>query len=238
MKKINLLLPALAAGAAGMVLRLALYRTGFDDRGLLIPGNPLHSLCWLLAIALGVFLLLRLRGDGSGLTLPRELRIFSAAAAAALLAFCAGDYVRDAQGGLQWARALFCALLAAATALEALAGIRRRAIHPALHTPACLFFAVDMLCRYQNWSGNPQLADYCFALAASVCLCLAAYHRLALPAGLGKPKAHLLFTLMGLCLCLYSLVGPEGGAFYLAGAFWILTGPDTIPGKEKTDVPS
>ena len=148
----------------------------------------------------------------------------------------ARTFLLNAQSRLQWFRAVFCCLTAAASALAALMQGARREVHPALHTPACLFFAADMLCRYQNWSGNPQLADYCFALGASVCLCLAAYQTLALPARLGNRRSYLMCALLGLSLCLFSMAGPEADVLYLAGAFWILSGLQMpVPEPEEED---
>ena len=232
MKKIHPLLPALAAGSAGYVLRFLLYRNGFDDRGLLNPADPLHILCWILALGLSVFLLLRLRKNCDAPIAP-VFGTLSAVAAALLLAFCTWNFVPDAQGTLQRVRVALCALAAAAIILSALIQATGRTIHPALHVPVCLFFPTDMLCRYQNWSGNPQLADYCFTLGASVCLCLSAYQLVAMPAKLGKRKFHLLFTLLALCLCLFSLAGPESSPLYLAGAFWAVAALSFVhPGEE------
>lgn len=228
-----LLLHALATGAAGLALRWLMYRTGFDDRGLLSRTNPLHIGCWILALALAGHILRRLRTDADvNITLPGSTRAVAAAAAAVLLALYGGGLMNQAEGALRLVQTGLALCCAAASAAQALLLFRGKGSPAPLHIPACLFFAADMLCRYQGWSGNPQLADYCFALIGSVCLSLTAYHRIALPSGLGSRKICLLCSLMGLCLCLYSLAGSEGVLLYLAGACWVLAG---LSGPEKEE---
>lgn len=210
---------ALGAGAVGIALRLALYRTGFDHRHLLTPNNPLHLLSLGLALALTVylFILLRTGKDSPDTLLPGGI---PAGGAAALILGLNAWQLFSAAGGdyLEFVRAVLGLLCAVSLALTALTRFRGRTPALAVQSAVCLFFALDMLCRYQNWSGNPRLADYCFALPASICLCVVAYQSLALPRGLGNGKVRRFAGLMALCLCLFSLVGSGSPAFYLGGA--------------------
>ena len=47
---------ALGAGALGFCLRLALYRTGFDERNILSSSHPLHVACLVLTVLAAVYL--------------------------------------------------------------------------------------------------------------------------------------------------------------------------------------
>lgn len=214
-----LVLPALGAGIAGLFLRLALYRTGFDSRHLLTPNNLPQLLCFILALGLAGYLLFLLRpGKETPAVASLPGSSLSGFAAALVLGLNAwqlsrvqGEYLDAVRMALAW-------LSAAGVALTALARFRGRIPALPVQTAVCLFFALDMLCRYQNWSGNPRLADYCFALPASICLCVIAYQALALPRALGSRKVRLFACLMALCLCLYSLAGSGSPMFYLGGA--------------------
>ena len=56
--------PALAAavgGVLGLMLRTALYRSGFDDRGILSASHPLHLACLVLTVAMALYLAFQAR---------------------------------------------------------------------------------------------------------------------------------------------------------------------------------
>ena len=220
-----LLYHALAAGAAGICLRMILYRTGFDQRGLLDRADPLHIICCLLALTLAVRLLIALRGPKKfSLKLPAALRTGAAVGSAVLLGVNLVRLFPVSGDTLTLVRIGAGSLCCVAICFEVLSPTRAERVGTPLRALVCLFFALDTLCRYQGWSGNPQLPDYCFALPASVFLCICAYQRLALPVELGSRKVHFFAGLMGLCLCLFSLVGTGSPLHYLSGALWILSG--------------
>jgi len=213
----SLFFPALAAGAAGGALRFALYRTGFDHRGLLPLYHPLQLLCVGIALALAVYLLIHLRQETE--VPPLHGGTPAGIAAALTLGLNAWQLIPGIQGDyLDIMRVVFAFLCAIGVAGSTLVRFRGSTPGLSIQTAVCLFFPLDMLCRYQLWSGNPRLADYCFALPASVFLCVTTYHSLALSRGLGSRKIQTFAGLMALCLCLYSLVGSGSPVFYLGGA--------------------
>ena len=221
-KTIHPLLPTLAAGLLGAGLRLMLYRTGFDSRGILSDTHPLHMACMLLAAVLGLWLALRCRKEEANFSADRTLCRIFALAACALLAANAFTYPQPLSGALHTARLVlacgcaFCIMASAWISLPEAASLM-------CHGVICIYFAVDMLCRYQTWSGNPQLPDYCFHVLSCVFLALSSYQRMAFDVGLGKVRTLRFTGLMALLLCLMSTVGPDPWQFFLGGACWALT---------------
>lgn len=224
-KYIHLPILAAATGAVGAFLRFFLYRTGFDEKGLLTARSPLHIACWVLAAAAAVCFALSVRKlDGSA----RYRNNFHASRVCGLGDLCAGALLlaasflvmKDAQDRMEYARAFLGCLAACCLAVTGWCRMAGKRPFFAFHALVCVFFAVDMICRYRVWSGNPQLEDYCFHLLACVFLTLAAYHRTAFDAGMGSRRMSLFATLMAMMLCLLSLVGPDNSLFYLGGAVW------------------
>lgn len=227
-----LLIRCMIPGLLGLALRAVLYRTGFDDRGILSAAHPLHLACCALVCVTGVWLLLKLRSmkkrdlrPGGARTL---YRILGGIAAGALLLFSVPEFLKEGGGLLAQIRAVLA--LAAALSMPVSVYCPREFKLPRLagRSVICLYFVVDMLCRYRNWSGNPQLPDYVFHVAALVCLSLCSYHRLAFCSGLSKRKTHVFFSLMAMVLCLMSLIGAESRTFYLSGALWAGFGMCTL----------
>lgn len=257
-------LPALpvaaAAGLAGTVLRLLLYRTGFDEKGILSSGHPLHLSCLALAAGMLVYFAFRVRKTENTVTGRPVPRLLLGLAAGCLmliqgLSLYRGispdlwlaapmSLYRRISGALPLVRCALMVLAGIAMGICTLPGNRSRTLATVCHSIVCIAFAADMLGRYQVWSGNPQLPDYVFHVLAGVALSLGSYQTLALYTGLGKPGLQRFFCLSGLFLCLLCLVGPDPWNFYLSGALWsaacLLT---TVPPQEdireeNTDVPA
>lgn len=238
---------ALLAGVVGFCMRATLYRTGFDDKNILSATHPLHLACVAVTLLTAAYLLLSLRGlSGSGdpaKNFPRsEVRSLAILGAACLTLLHALALTRVSGNLMDRGRTVLAFAGAASMFLCALPGSHRKARTLALGI-ITVFYALDMLCRYQAWSGNPQLPDYCFQIFACVLLSLCSYHRLAFATGLGKRRMLLFCCLMSLTLCLMCAAGPETRVFYLGGAFWAAgcmcaTQPPAEDAQEETDVPA
>lgn len=218
----HLLPRVLAAGLAGAVLRLILYRVGFDEKGLLAAGHPLHLLSMVLAVAAVIALALQCRKipePQANLTLPG---IAAGLAAGSLMLLHTCLLAQTEAAPLALIRLAVSALGTASMLLTLCPPIRKSPILPFCLGVVCVHFALDMLCRYRQWSGNPQLPDYCFHVLACVFLCLCSYQRLAFGVGQGSRKALSFCCLTGLLLCMLSLAGPEAPGYYLGGACWSL----------------
>ena len=80
-----------------------------------------------------------------------------------------------------------------------------------------------MISRYQLWSSDPQLQDYCFYLTAYVALMLTAYHHAAFDARMGSHKALWLYSLAAVYLGCLSLKGNMDIALLLGCSAWAFT---------------
>ena len=80
-----------------------------------------------------------------------------------------------------------------------------------------------MVSRYQMWSSDPQLQDYCFYLTAYVALMLTAYHHAAFDAGMGSHKLLWFFSLAAMYLCCLSLKGNADTVLLLGCGVWAFT---------------
>lgn len=210
----------LGGGAVLMGLRGLIYAYGFDEKGILSASHPLHLTCLALAAAYLVFLAFRVRKLGGPNGAQENFAVGPWAVAAAL----AGTYLtvqfgirRMEPGTLNLLRLAMTLLAALSMTASVFLRDRRGA---AFRVLLCLYFCAEMLLRYRDWSGNPQLPDYVFHVLACVCLCLGAYHRLAFDVDLGHRRQLLYFGLASLFLCLAAAVGPEEWEFYLGSALW------------------
>lgn len=211
---------AAAGGFLGLLLRSLLYRIGFDDRGMLSAFHPLQTATVILTLFMGVYLALTVRRSPENTQAHPILQPAAGFLAGCFLLFRTAATFRQMTGPLGACCVLLNILAAASMFLLPMAGNRR---FPALcHGLVCAAYAADMLIRYRDWSGNPQLPDYCFHVLAGVALSLCAYHTLALHTGLAKPRIHRFWCLSALFLCVLCLAGPEPRAFYLSGGFWAM----------------
>lgn len=238
-KMIQLLTLCLIPGLLGLILRYFLYRFGFNEKGILPSSHPLHLICCALVPATAVWLLLQLKAmkkrDFRPGAAAAPCRVLGGILAGVLLAVSALGLFREGAGLLSRVRAILALLAALAMPLSVYAPRERKLPRLFGRALICLYFVVDMLSRYRVWSGNPQLPDYVFHVAALVCLSLCSYHRLAFCTGIGQRRAHGFFSLMAMVLCLLCLVGPEPRLFYLSGALWAGAGMCTLtpPGAPK-----
>ncbi len=221
----NLLPHSLAAGILGFCLRLTLYRIGFDEKNILSATHPLQLACLALTALMAVYLWLNVRTLGeksdSVAKFPASpLRALGFLAAACFTAFHALTLVREISVPLNLLRIALAFAGSISMGLCALPYRRFRGLRALCRGIVCAFFAIDMLCRYQSWSGNPQLPDYVFQVLACAALSLLSYQRLAFDTGLGKRRRLLFLCPMGLYLCLLCAAGPETRIFYLGGACW------------------
>lgn len=224
-KTSRLLAVALSCGILGASLRLLLYRIGFDERNILSSSHPLHLLCLGLTALLAIYLLLSIRklqgSSDPGVNFPNSplcrLTILCAGCLTTLYSITLTENIPSL---LALARLMLAFGSAGSMILCALLPRKLRRAHILCRGVVCLFFALDMLLRYQVWSGNPQLPDYVFQVLACVMLCLCSYHRLAFDTGLGKWRMLLFTSLMAVYLCLLCAAGPETPVFYLGGALW------------------
>ena len=221
----KLIFPALGAGVLTLGLRLHMYKVGFDHKNILSSYHPLHLICLGIAILMALYLALAVR-KLNGSKHPRRnfpahpLRDLATIAAGCLMAMHGIALFQEAAAILPRIRAGLALAAAGAMLLSPFVPRNKPTPQGLLHGIITVFFAVDMLCRYRDWSGNPQLPDYVFQIFGCIGLCLCSYHRLAFDVELGKRRMLLWCSMMGLYLCVACVSGPETEIFYLGGSLW------------------
>lgn len=217
----------LGAGGVGLILRFALYATGFDGRGLLVAGHWANAgLCILTALTIPVlfFLCRTLEASAEYADCYPPSPV---AALASALAGC-GILITGIREFSAWTRIdLIASVLAVAAGISLLIltffRLRGKKPTPLLHALVCLFFAIRMVQRYRFWSADPQMQDYCFCLAAYVALMLASYHHAAFAAGMGSHKSLWFYSLAGTFLCCLSVKSLADTYLLLCCGLWLFT---------------
>lgn len=218
----------LAAGGAGLLLRIWLLKTGMDEKGFLMPGHPADILVWVLTAAVIAVLLFctrrLLQAAKYQFNFPQSvsgaLGCVSGALGIAITSFAELVAYSDTLTLLTAAMGLV-----GAAALGYLGYCRQKGMHPNIlcHTLISLYLMLRLISQYRHWSSDPQLQDYCFQLLATVCLMLAAYHRATFDANAGKRRPHAIYHLAAVYFCCLSLAGSESIVFYLGAGVWMLT---------------
>ena len=217
-----------AAGGLGLVLRILLYATGIDGRGLLVRGHwASTALCILsVAVLVGAFIFTR-KLDGK---VDHEAA-YPASKAAALGAFAAmiGIGITTVMGFGEFSTRLHLIIwvlgLCATICMGIIGFCRLTGKTPTflLYAVLCVYFALRMVSGYQNWSADPQLQDYCYYLLAYVTLMLTAYHHAAFHVGVGKHRSVWFFSLMAMYFCIVSLLGTTELYLLLGCGIWAFT---------------
>lgn len=218
----------LLCGGMGALLRFWLYGTGLDEEGLLTAGHPAGILVLILtAMTIGLLLWFLRHFSAQG-KYPRQ---FPASVLGSVGAFvgAAGFLITAMMELVRRENALFLPIgllgIAAAAALAFTGLCRIKALRPnfLFHTVVCLFFVLRLISRYQSWSADPQIHDYCFHLLSTVCAMLFAYHRAALDLKSGNRRPLVILGLLGTYFCCLSVVATGDALFYASMGAWMVT---------------
>lgn len=212
-------MPTVVLGLIGMVLRVAMLRTGFDEKGLLIRGHYSVWGLWAVSIGFAVLLICLLRRlEGSG----KFRDIFPKCALSGGLAM-AGGVGMGIVTVLEFSGIgdLVLGLLASAgMVFTGLCRVKGRRPNFLFHAIVCVYVITVLLRMYQFWSADSQLQDYACQMMALVLLMLFSFHRSCCDAGIIDRK-KLVFTGLAACfLCLVSLSDGQNWGFYLAAGLW------------------
>lgn len=218
----------LGAGGLGLALRVILYATGIDGRGLLVADHWSHIAVWVLTFAAvgGAFLLTR-PIDGPtdhAAAYPVSLSAALGAFAAMVgIGFTVGLEFAEFSNRLNlivWILGLGSVIAMGRIGICRLTGKQPNVL---LHAVVCLYFALRMVSQYRLWSSDPQLQDYCFYLLAYVALMLSAYHHAAFDADMGRHRSLWFFSLMAVYLCCLSLKSSMDTLPLLGCGMWAFT---------------
>ena len=219
------------AGEAAWLLRWRLLMAGVDEKGLLLPGQPLATLSWILTgcvIALTLALLWKHR--------KTEIVIHGSKASDGVRALA-----MILAAVLFWDETILGKAVAVAAAVTAilsvwsLLGGKKPLAHAMADIPTVLFFILCLLCSYRTWSAEPEIQRYCYRLLALVCLMMAAYQRSAVWLGMGKGSLFLGTGILGVYFAFAAGADPGFTVLFLTLGVWMFAQLGAVTEKEPTD---
>ena len=95
-----------------------------------------------------------------------------------------------------------------------------------------LFYALHIVIEFRDWSRDPLILDYCFALLAGLCTMCATFHLGGFSLGRGKRRVSVFYCLCGVVFCAVAMMGESlantvitgAGALWLLANVWLLLG--------------
>ncbi len=107
-------------------------------------------------------------------------------------------------------------------------GINRRSGKVAsllIHSLPCIYLVVKLILEFRQWSIDPTIMDYCFALFASICAMIATCHMGYFVANKGKRRFTTFWCLLGVVMCLCTMgSGDVATALTYGGmGLWLLS---------------
>lgn len=208
----------LGLGCVAGALRFLLYRTGVDEKGLLVSWHPLALSLWALALIVPVLALI-FTGKEPKRTRDEQLEALGQIMAAVGIAISAAGAFSSRGGVLDMVHMAMG--LAAAVTLSYGAILRWQSKPEPIicAAVACVYFALHLVCRYQSWSAYPQVQDYFFPLMGAICAMLFSYLRCES----GKLKLRRVAGLVGAFCCLSAICKTQDPALYLGAGLWMIT---------------
>lgn len=227
------LILAIGGGVCAGALRLRLLTTGLDEKGLLIPGNPLNYALWAVVIgfmAVTVFLVRGLKAGAFERHFPAcRLRAILSVAGGVLLAAQSARILSDQR--LAGVLGLIAGICMAAAGLFRWSGKRPS---PLFHCAVCVYFVIRLILSFQSWGADPQMQDYALQLMACVSLMLFSFHRASCDAGSVSPRRTALFGLAAVFFCVASLSDAAAPLFYAACGLWAIGAGSTLDKLPET----
>ena len=214
------------AGVLGLALRSVLYRSGVDQKGLLIQGYWADSAIWILTATVVVAIALWCRQ----LRAPEEYEeafprsLFSTVGTVfAGIAFLLSPTVGAPSS--TFASIEVVLRMAAAASLIMVSYCRFQGKKPLflLHCIVCVYLALRLVCQYRLWSADPQIQNYVFYLGAHIALMICAYQLAAFDAGFGSHRKLWAAGMASIYLSTLSLVEGSEPFFLIASIVWIWT---------------
>lgn len=216
------------AGGLGLILRMLLYATGMDGRGLLVRGHWTAVALSILTLLVAVALYLSTRSversaehrTAYSVSVPGAIGAFAAMVGIGITTVSEFAEFSSRLHLLVWLLGLCSTVAMGCTGICRLTG---RKPYFLLSAAVCLYFALRMVSCYQYWSSDPQLQDYCFYLGAYVALMLTAYHHAAFHADAGNHRDLWFFSLAAVYLCCLSLQDSRDALLLAGCGLWAFT---------------
>lgn len=228
----------LSSGLLAMMLRASLYATAIDSKGLLIAKHwATWSILILAGLILGILFLvtrkIKAPTDHSDLFPVSYLQGASSLLLAGVICQRAISSYAIAYDRLNLIAAI--SGFAAALALLVVGICRMIPKKPSFlfHSIVSIFFALQLVSQYRSWSANPQLMDYCFYLAAFICLMLTAYFLATFEVNMPNGRGLEFTSLAAVFFCCLAL--PESGdaPMLISCALWAFVCPPQIQAKRN-----
>lgn len=231
---------ALGAGIPALLLRIWLFATGIDAKGLVLVSHPANALTYILiAVGLGALIWtaypFKEKVRGSKLFRPSIPACVGSAAAAAGILYTAVREMLQGPGGIAVITCIVGIPAALCLVFSGFLRLKRRCQY-LLHAVLTVYLMLHILSQYRIWSIEPQLQNYFPQLLASVLLMITAYYRTTLDAGSGTLRNFLFFNYGAMLLCCLSIKG-ETPVFYLSMALWTATADCSFRGSAPAAAP-
>ena len=232
----------LAAALLGILLRFLLYATAVDQKGLITDS---HWAAWGLFSLTLLFLaglLITARNPKKEMSYeesftPSFIRgCGSLAATTGILLHCLLNM--DISDSLNKITTLFGALSCIGLFIVAICRFLGTKPNFLCHSTASIFFALQTVVQYRNWSADPQLMDYGFYLLAMLSLMLSAYFLAQFHV---EPKSHRPLWVTAMAAVFFCLVAiPESGdtTFLLSCGIWAFTCTPQMATKHRRQRPA
>ena len=214
---------SVAAGAAGLALRIWLF-SSIDEKGLLPLSHPADAALYILAaLTLGVLFLLR---NKQPLPTVHSASYRFAGAFGCLLGalgflWCAAANILMPAAKLATVAVVGCVIGGIALSVCAVGYFRKKESPYWLYALVTLALMLQTISQCQVWGAVSQLQEYFFPLMAAVFLILAGYYRAALASGTGKYIHLVFFSQAAAFFCLPCLLNNR--PFYIGLAVWAIT---------------
>lgn len=219
--RVPVVLATVIVAVLALVLRHVQLRTALDAAGHMMAGAGKGPLTWVclsfvvLAAVYSMFLKPAKTMENCTAMLPA---VGTLAAAFLMALGSASMWHADrliALGGL------ITAVCWVIVALKRQQGMETSAV---LFMLPALFYAMELIVEFRDWSRDPQILDYCFELFARICVMCATFHLGGFSFAKGRRKLTAFFCLCGVVFSATAMAGGSLGAMLtaFAAAVWLL----------------
>ena len=209
------------AAAVALILRHMQLRTALDEMGNIMVGAGKGPLTWVCV----AFVLLAL--VYSFLLKPGKTMEQGGEPLVMVLTLCAA-FLMALGSAAVWHTARVIAFGGLVTAvcwvIIALKRHQKELPSAVLFMLPALFYAIDLIVEFRDWSRDPVILDYCFELFARIAVMCATFHLGGFSLEKGRRKMTVFFCLCGVVFSATAMAGAglSGALTAAAAALWLL----------------
>lgn len=225
----------MGAGILGIGLRLWLYATGVDHKGLLLENHPAGILSFVLTAAFLAWLFWIVKAEKPSVKGNAKVARIAAAAGCMVAgaAVAAAGIMEYLTGGAMLSLMTMTVCLCAGVVLIYVGLCRLQCRKPAkaAHVVMLVAFILLLISHYRSWSKEPQLQLYFFSFMAGMFLLFSVFCRAVWDMQNKGLRQMVYANQMALFLCCMSVKG-DMPWFYLAMALWMAADTGITKGAE------